>query len=256
MPIAVDPSGPPPESPLGGATPGIAVSGLLQRLGDNLGYNTTNPRFRAAMISCIQDTLMEIQLADPMLRRVLVMDAAFTLEAGTDTYDVRQAPFSWTNCYAVNMLKFPELQDRVLEAVTPEQHRHRGVLAGDEGEPTYFVKLDQFRVKIVPPPSDTYAGRGDYQQDIPQIANPDDRVDWPRAWDVLLLEGCMYRGYRWRSEQDDTWLKQRSVFKEMLTNMKTTEAVTTRTPGRVVIDRARRRAIIPHDNSADIRNRR
>jgi hypothetical protein len=256
MPIAVDADGPPSQSPLGGAPPGLPVRALLQRLSANLGYQVGNARFRAAAITWIQDTLLEIQLCDPKMRRVLVMEAAFTLEAGTEMYDVRQAPFSWSNCYAVESLKIPDLDDRVLESVTPEQFRNRGILVADAGPPVYYVKVDQFRVRIVPTPSEDFAGTGDYQQDIPQIANDEDRVDWPRAWDIVLLEGAMYRGYKWRSEQDPTWTRQYQIFRDLLKSLKTTEAVMTRTPGKAVLTRSRSRGFIPHDNSADVRWRR
>jgi hypothetical protein len=254
-PIAVDGVGPPGQSPLTGGTPGLAVKALVQRLADGIGYQVANSRFRAAAITWIQDTLLEIQLADPKLRRTLVMDAPFTLVTTTDTYDVR-TDFGWSNCYAVDTLKFPDIQDRVLEAVTPEQYRNRGILPAEQGPPIYFVKLDQFRIKIVPPADQAYSGIGDYQQDIPQIANDDDRVDWPRAWDIVLQEGCLFRGYRWRNEQDQTWVRQRAVFRDLLGSLKSGEAVLTRTPGKVVVTRARQRGIIPHDNSADIRWRR
>jgi hypothetical protein len=233
----------------------MAVRGLLQRLSDNLGYRTTNPRFHAAAITWIQDTLLEIQLADPKMQRVYVMDATFTLTAGESDYDVREAPFGWSNCFAVGMLKVPELQNRVLEIVTPEQYRYRGVLAADSGPPTYCVRLDQFRLKIVPTPDTAITGVGDYQQDIPQIINDDDRVDWPRAWDIVLLEGAMYRGYKWRSEQDPTWTRQYKVFLDKLEQLKTGENLMTREPGKVVMTRSRRGSQIPHDNSADVRRR-
>lgn len=246
----------PVQSPLGGIVPGLKVAALLKRLGDNLGYQQTNARFAASALTWIQDTLLEIQLADPLLRRVLVMDAPFTVVQGQGDYDVRQAPFNWTNCYAVLSLKFSEFDDRPLEPVTPEQYRARGVLAADQGLPGFFVKVDQFRIRIVPDPDQAYVGVGDYQQDLPSVANPDDRVDWPRAWDIVLLEGAMFRGYRWRSEQDGTWVKQRAVFRDLLGSMRTTEAVATRAPGKVVLTRMRHRVVVPHDNSADVRWRR
>ncbi len=255
MPITVDESGPPSQSPLGGARPGMDVQRVLRRLSDNLGYRPNNPRFRAAAVTWIQDTLLEIQLADPKLQRVYVMDAPFTLTAGTADYDVRVAPFGWSNCFAVGMLKISELQNRVLEYVNPEQYRYRGVLAADAGPPTYCVKLDQFRIRIVPTPDVAYPGFGDYQQDIPQIANDEDRVDWPRAWDIVLLEGAMYRGYKWRSEQDPTWMRQYKVFEDKLNQMRTGENMLAREPGRVVMTRSRRGSVIPHDNSADVRRR-
>jgi hypothetical protein len=153
------------------------------------------------------------------------------------------------------MLKFQELESRVLERVTPEQYRYRGVLSADAGPPSYYVALDQFRIRIVPTPDVAYAGVGDYQQDIPQIANDGDRVDWPRAWDIVLLEGAMYRGYKWRSEQDPTWMRQYKVFTDKLDQLKVGENILTREPGKVVMTRSRRGSVIPHDNSADVRRR-
>ena len=255
MPITVDGSSPPSQSPLGGAKPGMAVKGILQRLSDNLGYRVDNSRFRAAAVTWIQDTLLEIQLADPKMQRVFVLDAPFTLEAGTADYDVRLAPFSWGNCYAVNMLKLADFQYRVVEKVTPEQYRYRGTIPADSGPPGYYVAIDQFRIRIVPTPDIAYTGTGDYQQDIPQIANDDDRVDWPRAWDIVLLEGAMYRGYKWRSEQDPTWMRQYKVFTDKLDQLKVGENILTREPGKVVMTRSRRGSVIPHDNSADVRRR-
>lgn len=229
---------------------------MVKRLSDQLGYQVTNPRFRAAAITWIQDTLLEIQLADAKMRRTMVLGASFTTESGTSDYDVRQLPFGWSNCYAVAMLRFTDLNDKCLESVTPEQYRNRGVLAAESGAPGYFVKLDQFRVRFVPTPDQVYAGEGDYQQDIPQIANDDDRVDWPRAWDIVLQEGTLYRGFRWRSEQDPTWGAQRRVFRELLAELKSTEAVMLREPGKCVVLRTRTRSVIPHDNSADVGRRR
>lgn len=246
---------PPSQSPLGGPKPGIAVSGLLQRLSDNLGYRTDNSRFRSAAVTWIQDTLLEIQLADPKLQRVYVMDAPFTLTSGVSDYDVRQFPFGWSNCFAIGLIKIPSFNNRVLEAVSPEQYRYRGVLAADQGPPDYIVKLDQFRIRFVPTPSSDYVGVGDYQQDIPQIQNPEDRVDWPRSWDIVLLEGAMYRGYKWRSEQDPTWTRQYRVFQDLLDKLASGERVMVREPGKVVMTRSRRGTVIPHDNSADVRRR-
>jgi len=255
MSTTVDSGSVPSQSPLSGARPGIDVKGLLQRLSDNLGYRVANPRFHSAAITWIQDTLLDIQLADPKLQRVFVMDAPFTLQPGVSDYDVRYAPFSWTNCYAVSMLKFADLQNRVIERITPEQYRYRGTLTTDSGPPVYFVALDQFRIRIVPTPNMAQTGTGDYQQDIPQIANDEERVDWPRAWDIVLLEGAMYRGYKWRSEQDPTWMRQYKVFTDKLDQLKTAENILTREPGRVVMTRSRRGSVIPHDNSADVRRR-
>jgi hypothetical protein len=253
MPITVDGATPPSQSPLSGATPGLAVKDTLRRLSDNLGYQVTNSRFRAAAVTWIQDTLLEIQLADPKMQRTYVMDAAATLEAGTSDYDVRQAPFSWSNCFAVSGIKVPELQNRVLERVTPEQYRNRGVLSADSGPPSYFVQLDMFRIRFAPTPNTALSVVGDYLQNIPQIANDDERVDWPRAWDIVLLEGSLYRGYKWRSEQDPTWTRQYRVFRDLLTELKNGENITAREPGKVVLTRSRRGSVIPHDNSADVR---
>jgi hypothetical protein len=253
MSIIVDDGATPSQSPLPGARPGLNVQAIINRMGNKLGYKPTNDRFRAACLEWIQDILQEIQLADPLMNRTLVMDAPFTLTAGTDTYDVREAPFSWGNCYAVMRLKFPDISDRVLEPTTPDQYRHRGVLAGDSGEPAYFVKIDQFRIRIVPPPAQAYSGVGDYQQDIPLLQNDQDRVDWPRAWDSVLLKGVLYLGYQWRDENSGAWKDQYRLFSDAIEQMRTTQAVTTRSPGQVVMLRARKKPIIPHDRSADVR---
>lgn len=252
--ITTDTSGPPSQSPLSGARPGMDVSGLIRRLSDALGYKTDNPRFRSAAITWIQDTLLELQLADPKLQRVYVMEATVTLTSGQADYDVR-TDWGWTNCYAVGLVKIAELENRVLERVNPEEYRYRGVITAASGPPQYMVVLDQFRVRMVPTPSQSYTAYGDYQQEIPQIGQDNDRIDWPRAWDIVLLEGALYRGYKWRSEQDRVWVTQRQVFRDLLNELKTGEKILARQPGKVVMTRSRRGTVVPHDNSSDVRRR-
>lgn len=246
----------PAQTVLVGAPPGAKLQEIIDGIGDDLGFKPSNQRFRAAVIRWVNRTLEEIQLEDPLMRRTCVLDAAFTIDSNQDTYDVR-TDFGWNNCFSILSVKFPDLQQRPLEFVTLEQYRNRGILAGDSGEPSYAVLVDQVRVRFVPPPSQEFSGVGDYLQDIPKIASPDDRVDWPRPWDVALYEGVLYRGLRWNNQENvAVWGGQRRVFERMVQNIRNGEAVQTRAPGKAVVVRARKRPVIPHDNSADIRWRR
>jgi hypothetical protein len=257
MSIVVDDPTSPAQSPLSGQQSGLTVETIIQQMATSLGHSPDNGRFRSYVLRWINEILLDIQLCDPLMRRTTVHDAAFNLVGGTDTYDVRTAApagFGWGNCYSILRFAIPSLGSRMFEPITLDQYRSRNFLAADQGPPGEVVILDGFRVRFVPTPDQAYAGKGDYVQDIPQLATPTDRVDWPKAWDVILQLGVRYLGYQaFDSANVGSWLGAQRMYEARRDELKATELAAPEMPGRCITVRSRRHPGILHDNSRDIR---
>lgn len=239
---------------LDGDQPGLTVADILRQVADALGYQPTQSRFANACKDWIQSTLLDIQLADPKMRRTVAIDCELTLKAGVDTYDVAldvdDGGFGWTNCAEVLRLKLDSYASP-LEVVSMSQYRSRAGMIPDKAGPVQTVVLvDQRRVKIVPAPADDMTGVGDYVQSLPKLVDPGDKIEWPRAWDVVLLEGCLWRGYRWHSPTDSAWRDSMRVYENLKATLTAGDKATAVRPSRVVVTRALKRtrlSSLPND---------
>jgi hypothetical protein len=244
---------------LSGTQPGYLVDDIIRVMADLLGYNTGNTRFSNACKDWINDTLREMQLADPHNRRTIVHDAPAAVIADTHTYDVRDTEenggFGWDNCFEVLALVIPEISTRPLEPLSIDQYRNRSFIQADSGPPYGWVMIDQFRVRFVPTPSEGYTGAGDYVQDIPKITSGQAKIDWPRAWDSILSDGVKYRGMEWQyTEQPGVWKTKELIYRERIKDWKMHDASPKQRPRKVVVTRAlRSNRATPRDNSTDRR---
>lgn len=244
-----------------GSMPGLTVAKATVTMADLLGISTNNNRFKNAVKGWLNDTLQDIQLHDPKMRRTIVHDAPWTTIPGVAVYDVRatveNGGFGWDNCFEVVALVSPDVSTRPLEPLSLAQYRQRSYIMSDAGPSYGWVLLDQFRVRVVPIPDQAYSGTGDYYQDIPEITDPAAKVDWPRAWDAVLMQGLKYRGLEWLyTNQPGLWAKAYAIYQDRIAKLKLAERTTARRPGAAVSVRAlRSRRRIPHDNSTDSRYR-
>lgn len=209
---------------LSGNHPRLTVADIKRAAADHVGVSIENARFSTAVGDWIRDTIREMQLRWPQLRRVCVFDAPFTLLEGESDYDVRDTEanggFGWDNCYQVLRLKVPALSDLPLEALTPDQYRERGYLAEDSGPCSAWVEIDQYRIRVVPTPDQDYAGLGEYSQLIPIPEDGSQGVDWLHPWDVVLLEGVLFRAFRWNNPANPAeWVSQQRLWRERLDEM-------------------------------------
>lgn len=242
-----------------GTQPGMTVNTLLTRLGGQLGFNPDNQRFANLAKGWINTAILEIQLADPLMRKTVVMDADFNLIAGTSEYNVTLDPpdggFGWTNCLEVLALVLPDVSSRPLECLHRDQYRQRSYEQGHSGPSYAWVAVNQTTIKVVPDPDQAYAGKGDYVQNIPQITDGNHQVAWPPAWDTVLWNGALYYGMQWRYQnQPSAWKTQWNIYQKLISDMKTHERTTPRRPHKAVSTRRLRTRRIPHDNSTDYRN--
>jgi hypothetical protein len=253
---------------MSGTQGGQTVGTIILHMADLLGMSSSNNRLKNMVKRWINSIIQEIQIADPKMRRTMVTDADFNLIADTENYDVRDTEenggFGWTNCFEVLSLNIPSLTDRPLEPLSMQQYRNRSYALQNSGPSYSWVLMDQFRVKIVPTPDQAYAGVGDYYQDIPDVTAGGDlteKVDWPRAWDAVLLAGVEWKGMQWQHADDPrAWEGYRGIYAGadgkggLIGSLKMHERTTGRVPNKAIVTRAiRSRQRIPHDRSADIR---
>lgn len=231
---------------LTGTQPGITVGDIQRQMADLLGYRPDQSRFANASLDWINNTLLHIQLHDPLMRRTVVQGASFSLVANVAEYDVRadvgNGGFGWSNCKEVHRVRFSMDSSVGIEPVTLAQHRRREFMNAATGPTVSVVLLDQFRLLFVPTPDQAYDGFGDYSQDIPKITDAAAKVDWPRQWDVVLLEGVKWRGYQWHSPSDSTWKACLQVYEGMLSSLGQNEKDTPVRRARAVLTRRMRRA--------------
>lgn len=243
---------------LSGSMPGLSVAQIQQTVGSDLGYSLSNSRFKNAVIGWTREVLREMQLHDPLLRRLVVVDAPFSTIASQDNYDVRleeaEGGFGWVNCQQILALTIPSLSARPLEPLHLEQYRNRSYDTTTDSVPYAWVALDQFRIKIVPKPDIVYSGFGDYIQDVPEITADAAFIDWIRTWDAVLMTGVRAHAYQWQyTQQPSVWIPQYRIYEDRLAELKMMERTTPRRPNRAVVTRALRSRRFPRDNSADVR---
>ncbi len=246
---------------LSGSMPGVTVADAMQIAADHCGYRIENDRFRTMVLSWIKAVIQRISAAHPMLRRTVVIDAPFTLVAGTSLYDVRKpvadGGFGWDNCYQVLTMRLPEVSSRSLEPMKIDQWYNRTALNSDQGPSYGWVLVDQFRIKMVPTPDQAYEGTGDYTQDLPVITSDGQTLDWVRAFDVSFREGILFEADRWQyREQPALWKGSEKRFEALVAEIGSIERTTNRRPSKAVVTRSllSRRRIV-RDRSTDQRYR-
>jgi len=237
----------------------LTVNEIIQRMSDELGYNVSDTRFSNMVKRNINSTLQDIQLHDPHNRRTMVTDAVVTLKRGVVEYDVRKdvsdGGWGWTNCYEVIQVVVHPVSSRPLEQLEMRQWRNRSYLESDTGPGYALVMVDQVRMRIHPPPDQDYIGVGEYTQNFPKIDAGDDSVDWPRAWDQVLMEGTRFHMYRAEyNDRPGLWMPQRDHYFEVRRDWVESERANPRLPKRGRASRdLRSRRFLSRDNSRDYR---
>jgi hypothetical protein len=245
---------------LEGSQTGLTVNNIIVLLAQDVGYNVGNTRFQGKVKNWINETLRDIQIQDPKMRRTVVHEATGNTIAGVAEYDVRKDPadggFGWTNCREVLSLLVPLLSDLPLERIGLERFRSRGEALGSvTGPPHSFVIIDGFRIRMDPTPDGIWALTGDYIQNIPSITAGSAQIDWPREWDQVLMEGVRAHAYRViHKENPAVWKVQWDIYQGFIQEIRHGDVATAERPRRVILTRGiRGRRYIPHDNSTDIR---
>lgn len=246
---------------LEGSQPGLSVGEIILRVCDSTGENPDSHRLRNRVKRSANSILLDIQLQDPGRRRTIVYDAEFTTIAGTAEYDVRRpvedGGFGWDNCFRVIRLIPDSASGLEWECIDAPTHRNRGSIDSSPGFPGSWVALDDTRVKLVPAPDSVISGVGDYYQDIPQITEDDQKVDWPRAWDSVLMAGVMFEETRAQDGDNvQKWMANYGIYQERLAKLKTMERATPRRSRTMVNQRnLRNRRVFAAGNDVDIRGR-
>lgn len=244
---------------LAGEQPGINLGTLILSCAGLVGENPTNRRFRNEIIRFANETILDIQLNDPHKRRTVVHDAEFTTIAGQAEYDVRKdaenGGFGWTNCFRVKAIVLSGDSTIELEPIDLSTYRNRAAI--NPGTPFSVVMIDDVRIRLVPAPTDAVAGVGDYYQDIPQITEDLQNVDWPRAWDVALQAGVRYLVLQWREASNvAAWRAQFGIYQDKLAALRSMERNVPRKNAQATIQRnLRSRLGVQLSNDRDIRKR-
>ena len=246
---------------LDGTQAALTLASIQMRMANLLGQNPNSNRFKNLVLEWCNDTIQEIQLSDPELRRTVVHEAPFNVTSGNNEYDVRDTVenggFNWPNCFEVLSIVIPDISTRPLEPMTLNQWRNRSYILSDTGPPYGWVMLDQFRIKLVPTPSGDYEGVGDYKQNIPTFSDAGAYIDWPRPWDSVLLKGVKARGKEWHfDDQPGAYLPAWRIYQDAIDDMSLHDRQTNRVPRRAIVTRHQRsRRHVASDNSTDYRYR-
>jgi hypothetical protein len=239
---------------LSGEQPGLTVGEIQQQMADMFGHPSNSARYRNMVGRWINLIALDIQLKDPHNRRFTVHQAPITLISGTAEYDVRRSTddggWGWDNCYEILTLVLPDLSPVPLEPIWLDQWRQRAIRVDTTGPSVSAVMLDQFRVRIDPTPDQAYTGHGDYRQNVPRITDSGAYIDWPRAWDVALLEGVTWKALM----QDEpgnvaAWRTQKHVYEEAREAIRRHDLTGGQVPVQAVVLRTRRSRRMFHDNS-------
>lgn len=242
---------------LAGARNTVTLAELRTRMSNFLGFSPNDNRLKGMVLEWLNEVLMEIQLNDPQMRRLKVVDAESTVPSGATTIDVRDSEddggFGWDNCEEVALLLIPGLSSKPIEPLTQDQYRNRSYESGLTGGPYSVAFVDQFRIRFDKVPDQDYAIVGDYFQYLPKVTDQAGGVDFPSAWNAALVQGVKAKGTEWLHQvQPGAYQPHVNRFDAKLSELRENERVTPVRPTTAVSVRSLRGRRIPRDNSTDV----